>query len=298
MTAVGFSLQPDDEFLGRLEGLIHDEPDYYEVAPETLWAPRRDGTVVPNGFFRRFARLREETRRPFVAHGVGLSLASQSRGDAARQRQHLKRVGADHRTLDFLWYSDHLGISAPAGAAATLPLPIPLVPELAATVRRRLRAMRRVVPEVGFENAVGYFVLGDPMDEPAFIRELLRGPGTHLVLDLHNVHTMATNLGFDARDWVARLPLERVIEIHVSGGSESDPHWLPAGRTLRLDSHDGPVPEAVWRLLAEVLPRCPGLRGVTLERMEGTLADGDEKLLRDELRQVRRLVRRAGRSVA
>jgi hypothetical protein len=58
------------------------------------------------------------------------------------------------------------------------------------------------------------------------------------------------------------------------------------------------VPEPVWRLLAETLPRCPHLRGVTLERMEGTLADGDEALLREELRRLRRLVGRDGTSVA
>ena len=85
-------------------------------------------------------------------------------------------------------------------------------------------------------------------DEARFLRQVLASARAHLVLDLHNVHTMAQNLGFAAEDYLAQLDLAQVIEIHVSGGSLSDGSWLPGGRALRLDSHDAAVPEAVWRL--------------------------------------------------
>ena len=92
-----------------------------------------------------------------------------------------------------------------------------------------------------------------------------------------------------------RLDLAKVIEIHVSGGGESSPAWLPSGRVLRLDSHDGAVPELVWRMLEAVAPRCPNLRGVTLERMEGTLRDGDELVLAGEFERLRAIVQRRRR---
>ena len=78
-----------------------------------------------------------------------------------------------------------------------------------------------------------------------------------------------------------------MIEIHLSGGSFSDPGWLPEGAVLRLDSHDDDVPEEVWALFEETFPRCPNLRGVTLERMEGTVTADDAPLLREELRRIR-----------
>src|SRR6185436_2555338 len=131
---------------------------------------------------------------------------------------------------------------------------------------------------------------GDPLDEPAFIARCLNERRTHLLLDLHNVHTMATNLGFAAAAYLQRLPLEKVIEIHVSGGAESSPRWLPSGRVLRLDSHDGAVPDEVWDLLEAVVPRCPNLRAVVLERLERTADEGDLPLLREELRRIRRVV--------
>jgi hypothetical protein len=104
------------------------------------------------------------------------------------------------------------------------------------------------------------------------------------------VHTTAVNAGFDAWDYIRALPFDKVIEIHLSGGSFSDPNWLASGRTLRLDSHDNGVPEEVWALFERVLPLCTALRGVTLERMEGTVEQGDVPLLREELVRTRRIL--------
>ena len=157
----------------------------------------------------------------------------------------------------------------------------------ASVVHTTLRELQGIVPDVGVENSVFYFHLGDPLDEPAFLARCLDAPRMHLLLDLHNVYTTASNAGFDPEVYIQRLPLERVIEIHVSGGAWSEPGWLPSKRALRLDAHDSDVPEPVWALLDGVLPRCPNLRGVTLERMEGTVTDDDVPRLRAELRRIR-----------
>ncbi len=293
MIPVGFTLQPEREFLERC-GRIIRRADYFEVAPETLWRRRGDGRLEPNGFHRRFAELARRDRF-FVAHGVGLSLGTVAAADARRRRAWLSRVRADQATFDFRWYTDHLGASSVDGLAMTLPLPLPMTAEAVRAVRRRLLQMQRVVGDVGVENNVAYFTLGDPLDEPRFLMDCVRARGCHLLLDLHNVYTMAHNLGFDPADYLRRLDLGKVIEIHVSGGGESSPGWLPSGRVLRLDSHDGAVPELVWRMLEAVAPRCPNLRGVTLERMEGTLQGGDELVLAGEFERLRAIVQRKRR---
>lgn len=294
MIAAGFSLQPDDEFLERCAALI-DEVDCYEVTPETLWFERGDGKLVDNGFFRRFLALRERSGKPFVAHGVGVSMATDSAMDRPRRRRWLARVARDHQVFRFGWWTDHLGASALDGLATTLPVPLPPTSHAAGVVRRRLRAMQRVVPDVGVENNVGYFFPGDPLDEARFLGGCLAGRRTWLLLDLHNLYTMAQNLGFDTDAWLARVDLGRVIEIHLAGGRPSNARWLPTRRVMRLDSHDDAVPEPVWALLDRVLPRCPNLRLVTLERMEGTvLRPPDASALRGELRRMRRALRRYG----
>jgi uncharacterized protein (UPF0276 family) len=292
---LGLVLQPEAQYLDCVEPLL-ELADYAEVAPETLWWQREDGALRPNGFHARFAALRARRELNFVAHGVGYSVGSASRTDAARRQRWREQVAQDHRSFAFRWWTDHLGATVVDGLALSLPLPLPMDAGAAAVVRRRLAEMQRIVPDVGVENSAQYFVVGDPLDEPAFLRRTLSRPRTHLLLDLHNLHTMAVNLGFEAAAWVARAAeaglFASVIEIHVSGGSWSDPAWLPSRRQLRLDGHDAAVPEPVWQLLDDVLPRCGALRGVTLERMEGTVTEADVPQLRDELRRLRGLLER------
>jgi uncharacterized protein (UPF0276 family) len=193
--------------------------------------------------------------------------------------------------FDFGWYTDHLGATEVDGKALVLPLPLPHVDAAAECVRASLAAMQSVVPDVGFENSVFYAQTGDPLDEPRFIAQCLSAPRSHLLLDLHNVWMTSINAGFEPERYLERLPLERVIEVHVSGGNVSDPAWLPSRRSMRLDSHDTAVPEEVWRLAETWVPRCVNLRALTLERMEGTVDEDAVPMLREELLRARRLVR-------
>jgi uncharacterized protein (UPF0276 family) len=292
MCGVGFTLQPENAFLELLGDVLRSEPDYYEVAPETLWRSA-NGALKPNDFHGRFVELREETGRPFVAHGVGFSMGGACQREASRRRAWMRQLRQDHRRFQFLWYTDHLGATSMAGEAVTLPLPLPMTGAAARIVRGRLRAMQRIVPDVGVENNVAYFLLGDALEEPGFLGECTKAPRTHLLLDLHNLHTMSVNFGFDPEEYVAMLDLTRVIEIHLSGGTFSEGRWLKSGRVFRLDSHASAVPDEVWRLFERVLPRCPHLRGVTLERMDGTVTEGDVPLIREELRRIRRTLEAA-----
>jgi uncharacterized protein (UPF0276 family) len=187
--------------------------------------------------------------------------------------------------------TEHLGWSAAGGIEAALPLPLPPVPEAVDAVAARLRLLAGVMPAVGFENNVTYFALGDPAGEPEFFNAICRATPCGLLLDLHNAWTQCANFGLDADDYVDRIDADAVMEIHVSGGSESPASWLRSGRTLRLDSHDGPVPEEVWRLLERVRPRCRNLRGVLVERMNGTFGAADVPALRDEVRRAREIAR-------
>lgn len=291
MIPVGFTLQPDRRFLELTRPLV-EAADYYEVAPETLWRDDAEGRLQPNGYHRTFAELRRVTGKPFVAHGVGYSMGTSCASDAKRRRAWRARVAADQRTFRFRWWTDHLGATSVDGQSLSLPVPLPMNARAAATVRRRLREMQSVIPDVGVENNVAYFLLGEPLEEPGFLGAVLRAKRMHLLLDLHNLYTMSVNFGFQPGEYLERLDLSRVIEIHVSGGVDADPAWIPGARPMRLDSHDDLVPEPVWQLVEEVVPRCPNLRGVTLERMEGTVGESDVPALVGELRRLKSLVQR------
>ncbi|MCA9321827.1 MAG: DUF692 family protein [Planctomycetes bacterium] len=288
MLGVGFSLHAEAEFLELTRPIIEDEADYFEVSPETLW--RSDGKSLElNGYAELFAELKRRSGRPFVAHGLAFSLGSDP-DDAAETRrlalwlQGLRQVQA---VFDFQWFSDHLGWVFAAGLNPVFPLPLPPTREAAARVAQRLRAIQGVVPTTAFENPAGFFRLGEPDLDAAFWNLICEQGDAHLMLDLHNLYTESINLGVDPQEVLDQLDLDRVIQIHLSGGSESDPSWLRSRRVLRLDSHDTAIPEVVWELLEYALPRCRRLRGIVVERLNGTVEPADIPVLRGEIRRAR-----------
>lgn len=116
---------------------------------------------------------------------------------------------------------------------------------------RRLQELYGV--PLAHENAAYYVRCpGSTLSEAAFLTELVNYAGTHLLLDLHNIYTNSLNHpGFDTREYINTIPLERVVEIHLAGGSWHD--------GLYHDWHDSSVPEPVWELLETVLGHCkPG----------------------------------------
>ncbi|MCU0864332.1 MAG: DUF692 domain-containing protein [Planctomycetes bacterium] len=118
---------------------------------------------------------------------------------------------------------------------------------------------------VAFENNADLFSFGDPLLQPDFFARICAAADAHLLLDLHNAFAFCRNHTIELDAFLDRLPWERVLEIHLSGGSDSDPGFLPSRRSLRMDSHDGAVPEPVWNAFAAALPRARNLRAVVLE---------------------------------
>ena len=288
---VGLPLYPDLEYLELVRELLEDEAEFYEVSPETLWR-EKSGVLVRNDYHALFREIRDRSGKPFVAHGLAFSLGSplEDAGECARTDAWIERLQDDQETFRFAWLTEHLGWTQADGLQATLPLPLPFTDESVRAVARRMALLRSVVPTVGFENNADYFSLGNPAEWPAFINTLCAESSSWLLLDLHNLYTQCLNFGQDPQEVLGLLETDAVLEIHLSGGSESDPGWLPSGRVLRLDSHDGAVPEPVWALYERAVPKCRNLRGVVLERLNGTFGAADVPALRDELRRAKELV--------
>lgn len=271
MVAVGFTLQPDEEFLDRTRVLL-DRVDYAEVAPETLWRQRGD-RVVDNGFADAIKALVDDASLFAVAHGVGFSTGAAS-DDDERVALWKARLTDNHRRFGFQWMSDHSGMTTTAGLHLALPVAVPSTSARALATQKKLSFLRDLCGLGCVEtSALPFRFCGARGDDAALVAAAVDVDGCGVVLDLHNLWTMHVNLGVDVDGYLSRLDPASIVELHVSGGSTSDVGWLPQRRVVRLDSHDDDVPEEVFALLARVAPRCPRLRGVTLERMEGTVVD-------------------------
>ena len=121
------------------------------------------------------------------------------------------------------------------------------------------------------ENAAYYLpCAGAEMREAEFMARLVEKAGTFLHLDLHNIYTNSVNFPkFDLKDYLNTIPLDRVIAIHIAGGS-----WYGG---VYHDWHDSNVPEPVWDLLEEVLSRT-SICAVTLE-YQGQAHNPDTRVL-------------------
>src|SRR6202000_3503335 len=91
------------------------------------------------------------------------------------------------------------------------------------------------------------------MSETDFIRSVSHRTGCGLLLDINNVFVSAINHGFSALDYLSDFPLAHGGEIHLAGHAEQ---FDDEGELLLIDSHDGPVADAVWKLFEIVISRC------------------------------------------
>jgi uncharacterized protein (UPF0276 family) len=189
----------------------------------------------------------EEVARlvPAVTHGVGLSIGTATGPDP----HYLHQVAEALSALNASWYSEHLAFTRVPGRDLGQLLPLPRTPEVADIVARNLKVVRRYVGvPILLENVSYYFEYpASTLSEVEFISRVLERSGCFLLLDLENLHLNASNHGYDARSFIDALTPGQVRGVHVAGGVTLE--------GLLIDTHNRPIPEPVFDLLAYLLER-------------------------------------------
>jgi uncharacterized protein (UPF0276 family) len=198
-------------------------------------------------------RALETIRRecPVSLHGVGMSIG----GPQPLDRAHLARFSGLVARYQPALVSEHLAWSTHETSFFNDLLPLPYT---AATLRHvcdHIDEMQEAIRRpILLENPSTYLAFHrSTMSETEFIRSVARRTGCGLLLDINNVFVSAANHGFSALDYLVDFPLARVGEIHLAGHAEQNDD---EGDRLLIDSHDGPVADAVWKLFAMVIARC------------------------------------------
>jgi uncharacterized protein (UPF0276 family) len=96
------------------------------------------------------------------------------------------------------------------------------------------------------------------MDEVDFVNAVLVEADCDLLLDVNNIYVNAINHGYDAGDFLARMPTARIASYHIAG------HYDEAD-DLKVDTHGAAVKEEVWSLL-QAAYRVHGVHPTLLER--------------------------------
>ena len=193
---------------------------------------------------------RIKSRYPIVQHGVSLSIASAEPLDFG----YLRRLKALCRKTDTPFFSDHLCWSHAGGAHLHDLLPVPYTPQIARFIAEKARIVQDFVERpFALENLSSYVRFPEStMTEWQFYREVVEQAGVGMMLDLNNVFVSSVNHHFDPRAYLADVPWDRVVQLHLAGPSEQ-----PDGSLL--DTHDSPVRDEVWALYRYACQQRPGI---------------------------------------
>jgi uncharacterized protein (UPF0276 family) len=202
---------------------------------------------------------------PIVLHCASMSIA----GFVPPSAETLAAISAEARRTRTPWVGEHLAFVSADGLSPASDAPAPpttltytVCPQLSeetiecvtnnlASVRRRFDA-----PLI-LENPPQYFAVpGSTMSLVDYIAEVMGRNDVGMLLDLTHFLIGCLNTGVDAPSEIRRLPLERVVEVHISGLSiQSGVAW---------DDHAVPAPAEVFELLDLILGRVRP-KAVTLE---------------------------------
>jgi len=139
-------------------------------------------------------------------------------------------------------FSEHLSYTKSQNAHLYDLLPIPFRKDAVLHVAERIREVQDFLERpVAIENVSYYTPVAAEMDEVQFVSEILEKADCQLLLDVNNVYVNAFNHGYDAREFISNLPLERVAYIHMAGHEQVEPDLI-------IDTHGQPIIDPVYDL--------------------------------------------------
>jgi uncharacterized protein (UPF0276 family) len=218
---------------------------------------------IPDWFTELLEAYAQKGR--LIGHGVFFSLFSGKwSNEQQRWLDHLRQVSS-HFTFDHI--TEHFGFMTGEDFHKGAPIGVPYTASTLAIGTDRLKRIYDACGcPVGLENLAFSYSCDEVRRHGEFLSRLIEPVNGFIILDLHNLYCQLHNFSIAFDELIHAYPLDRVREIHISGGSwelsDTDP-----GRTIRRDTHDDAVPEAVFSLLRHTLPLCPNLKFVVLEQL-------------------------------
>lgn len=231
-----------------------------------------------------------------VGHGVFFSLLSGRWSPQQQAWLDQLRTLADKFAFDHV--TEHFGMMTGRDFHKGAPLGVPLTAStLAIGIDRLKRLSDACRCPVGIENLAFAYSMDEVDRHGDFLHRLIEPVDGFIILDLHNLYCQSHNFGIEPLALLRRYPLDRVREIHVSGGSWSDVPSRP-GRRIRRDTHNEAVPFTVFDLLEQALDVCPNLLYVVLEQIgDGLRTETQQRHFRQDFLRMDALVQQQNQTL-
>lgn len=222
------------------------EIDFLEFVPENY-----SRNIVSTNWLSDYAE-----RFCLVPHSVSLSIGSVDPLDSSILM--MEREFA--RLFDVPWWSDHLCFSGVGGESGHDLFPLIWTEEAVKHVSERAKRVQDYVEKPFALENIPYYTRapkGD-FDEAEFITRVLEEADCGMLLDLNNLLVNSLNHNFDPFAFLDRIPLERVVQIHMAGHTKF-------GKRI-VDTHGAALSEKVYELFDYTLKKHPQVNSVMIER--------------------------------
>lgn len=240
---IGFRRQIADEILAHDKSIF----SFVEFAPENWMDIGGAYSDLLRDAFKKYS---------LFCHGLSLSLGSPEPLD----QRFIKKLKQFFSKYDVKLYSEHLSYSKCDNVHFYDLLPIPFTKSAVEHVVNRIKQVQDALGRnIAIEN-VSYYTTAIPeMPEEDFICSILENSECELLLDVNNVYVNAFNHKYNAKEFVASLPLEKVSYIHMAGHHQES-------KDLIIDTHGESIIDPVYDLLSWTLQHIEQKVPVLLER--------------------------------
>lgn len=192
---------------------------------------------------------------PLVLHGLDLSVGS-SADISDSYFNNLKNL---LNKVNFEWFSDHISLTQEEDIEVGHLMPIQFSEQVAENIIKKVKAISCLSDKPFLlENITYYYpVPGGTMSEPEFISHILEKADCGMLLDINNLYINSVNHHYDPHKFLEQIPKDRVVEIHMAGGSTK--------YNMLIDTHANPISEPVWNLLEYAIQRI-AINAIIIER--------------------------------
>lgn len=254
-----------------------------ELEPQALWRYFHQRPQPYGNQPSLLARLHALPQRKIV-HGVGFPVG----GSRMPDPRHLPVLNEAIAAVEAVWSSEHLVFNEAEDAAGRTFRTGFFLPPLAtaAGVRSAVANIQRISSSLSVPFAVetpaNYLrPIDGQLRDGAFTAAVAEQADCGILLDLHNIWTNELNGRQPVEEFLNDIPLERVWEIHLAGGSRLGNYWL--------DAHSGEIPAPVLDWARRLIPRLPNLAAIIFELLPAYLPEFGLDGVRRAVRQMHEL---------
>ncbi|ASQ47054.1 multinuclear nonheme iron-dependent oxidase [Legionella clemsonensis] len=193
--------------------------------------------------------------KPVVLHGLDLSLGSPEPVD----RTYFDKLEQVINETPCHWYSDHISLTKIEQIEVGHLMPISFEDQNIETIVSKVQKLNQTIKKPFLlENITYYYQIpSSNMKEYEFISRILNEAECGMLLDLNNLYLNSLNHNYDPYEFLKNIPIERIVEIHLAGGSFKE--------NMHVDTHANAIANEVWKLF-EYAARTIPFRGVIIER--------------------------------